>query len=147
LGTDYTVFIPSNAAMQDAVNNGWLPGTGTGAVKTPNFAPTAATDITLVQNFIKYHILKGVQVAPDAKKTGAFTTLLFNSDGSPVSLNINNTTVGAMTAIDGQGRVANAGSAASITLADHVLIESIDNYLQYYDYTSVSSANPNPIKY
>jgi len=147
VGTDYTVFIPSNAAMQDAVNNGWLPGTGSGAVKVPNFAPTSTTDVNLVVNFIKYHILKGIQVVPDAKKTGAFTTMLFNSDGSSVSLNITNNTPGTMTITDGQGRVANVGAPATATLADHVVIQSLDTYLQYLDYTSVSAANPNPTKY
>lgn len=147
VGTDYTVFIPTNAAILDAVNNGWLPGTGTGAVKNPNFAPTTSADVNLVINFIKYHILKGIQVVPDGKKTGAFATELFNSDGSGVSLNIANITPSAMTITDGQGRVANVGLPASATLADHVVIQSIDTYLQYYDYTSVSAANPNPTKY
>ena len=147
VGTDYTVFIPTNAAILDAVNNGWLPGTGTGAVKTPNFAPTSTADVNLVVNFIKYHILKGITVAPDGKKTGAFATELFNSDGSGVSLSITNTTASAMTITDGQGRVANVGLPATATLADHVVIQSIDTYLQYLDYTSVSAANPNPTKY
>lgn len=153
IGTDYTVFIPSNAAMLDAVNNGWLPGTGTGSVKTPNFAPTSTAEVNLVVNFIKYHILKGIQVVPDGKKTGSFATELFNSDGSGVSLNINNPTPNATTGVtsttitDGQGRVANVGQPATATLADHVVIQSIDTYLQYLDYTTVSAANPNPTKY
>jgi len=147
VGSDYTIFIPTNAAILDAVNNGWLPGTGTGSVKTPNFLPTTTADVNLVVNFIKYHILKGIQVVPDGKKTGAFTTQLFNSDGSAVSVNINNVTKNSMTIIDGQGRVANVGQPASALLADHVVIQTIDTYLQYYDYTSVSAANPNPTKY
>jgi len=147
VGTDYTVFIPSNAAILDAVNNGWLPGTGTGTVKTPNPGSTSSTDINLITNFIKYHVFKGTQVVPDGKKTGSFNTELFNSDGSPVSLTVSNTTANSMTLIDGQGRVANVGLPATATLADHAVIQLIDTYLQYYDYTSVSAANPNPIKY
>jgi len=147
VGTDYTVFIPSNAAILDAVKNGWLPGTVNGSVVTPNFAPTVGTDIALVANFIKYHILKGVQVVPDGKKTGAFTTLLYNIDGSSVSLNITNTTAGTMKITDGQGRIANVGAPATATLADHAVIQSIDTYLQYLDYTGTSAANPNPVKY
>jgi uncharacterized surface protein with fasciclin (FAS1) repeats len=126
VGTDYTIFIPTNAAMQDAVNNGWLPGTGTGAVKVANFTPSAAVDVAMVANFIKYHIIKANQVIPDGKKNGAYLNELFNSDGSTVSLTISNTTA---------------------TLAERTVIQSIDTYLQYYDFTSVSSANPNPIKY
>jgi len=147
LGTDYTVFIPSNAAMLDAVNNGWLPSTGTGAVKTPNFAPTATSDVNLVTNFIKYHILNGVQVVPDAKKSGQFATQLFSLDGNGVSVTINSPAPDVMSITDGQGRVANVGKVATATLADHVVIQSIDTYLQFLDYTAISAANPNPTKY
>ncbi len=148
VGTDYTIFIPTNAAMQDAVNNGWLPGTGTGAVKTPNLSSTlSAQDLSLITNFIKYHIVKGNQVIPDGKKNGAYLNELFNSDGSTVSLTINNTVANNMSIVDGNGRIANVLPVSTATLAEHTVIQSIDNYLQYYDYTSVSSANPNPTKY
>jgi len=146
VGTDYTIFIPSNAAIQDAVNNGWLPGTGTGAVKVANFAPSAASDVNLVTNFIKYHILNANQVVPDGKRTGNFVTQLFSNDGNSVLLKINNN-VGSMQVIDGQGRIANVGPVSSIVLADHAVIEQIDTYLQYLDSTALSPNNPNPNKY
>ena len=146
VGTDYTIFIPSNAAIQDAVNNGWLPGTGTGAVKAANFTPTAPSDVNLVTNFIKYHILNANQVVPDGKKTGNFVTQLFSNDGNSVLLKINNN-VNAMQVIDGQGRIANVLPVGSIVLADHAVIEQIDTYVQYLDSTALSPNNPNPNKY
>jgi len=146
VGTDYTILIPSNTAMQDAVNNGWLPGTGTGAVKTPNFAPTAAAEVNLVSNFIKYHIVKANQVIPDGKKSGNYITLLFSNDGNNVLLKFNNN-VGNLQVIDGQGRIANAGPVSSLVLADRVVIQSIDTYLQYLDSTGITPNNPNPTKY
>ena len=146
IGTDYTILIPSNAAMQDAVNNGWLPGTGTGAVKTPNFKPTAPADVNLVSNFIKYHIIKANQVIPDGKKSSNFITLLFSNDGNNVLLKVANN-VNNMQVIDGQGRIANVGPVSSIVLADHAVIEPIDTYLQYLDSTALTPANPNPNKY
>jgi uncharacterized surface protein with fasciclin (FAS1) repeats len=146
IGTDYTILIPSNTAMQDAVNNGWLPGTGSGAVKTPNFAPSAPLEVSLVANFIKYHIVKANQVIADGKKTGKYITLLFSNDGNNVVLqfanNLNNLQV-----IDGQGRIANAGPVSSMVLADRSVIHSIDTYLQYLDSTGISPNNPNPTKY
>jgi len=145
-GTDYTIFIPTNAAMQDAVNNGWLPGTGTGAVKVPNYAPTALTDIALVVNFIKYHILKAAQVVPDGQKNGSYNTELFTSDGAVVTLKVTNAK-NNMKVTDGIGRVANVLPVSTATLADHATILSIDTYLQFLDYSVVSPSNPNPIKY
>jgi uncharacterized surface protein with fasciclin (FAS1) repeats len=146
IGTDYTILIPSNTAMQDAVNNGWLPGTGSGAVKTPNFTPSSPSDVSLVVNFIKYHIIKGNQIIADGKKTGKYVTLLFSNDGNNVLLqfanNLNNLQV-----IDGQGRIANTGSVSSMVLADRSVIHSIDTYLQYLDSTGISPNNPNPTKY
>jgi len=149
IGTDYTIFVPSNQAIQDAVNNGWLPGTGTGAVKTPNFAPSAPSDISLVTNFIKYHILKANQVVPDGKKAvgGAnYITLLFSNDGNNVLLRVSNN-LNNMQVIDGQGRIANVGPVSTIVLADHSVILPIDTYLQYLDSTALTPVNPTPNKY
>lgn len=135
----YDILIPTNAAIQDAVNNGWLPGTGTGAVKVPTFNPAAnSSDQTLVTNFIKYHIIKDPKgtVIPDGKKSGAFQTLIKNSAGDPAFLTITNTisgNVGNLQIIDGQGRPATVGPAATAVLANYSIIQSINTYLQYID--------------
>jgi uncharacterized surface protein with fasciclin (FAS1) repeats len=129
------VLIPSNAAIQDAVNNGWLPGIGTGAVKVANFLPTAgSSDQALVTNFIKYHIVqdpKGTFI-PDGKKSGSFQTLLKNSNGDPAFLIINNS-LNNVQVVDGQSRPANVGPATTAVLANYAIIQSIDTYLQYID--------------
>jgi uncharacterized surface protein with fasciclin (FAS1) repeats len=132
----YTVvLVPTNAAIQDAVNNGWLPFTGTGAVKTPNYAPAAgSSDQTLVANFIKYHIVqdpKGTFI-PDGKKSGSFQTLLKNSNGDPAFLTVNNS-LNSVQIVDGQNRPANVGAASTAVLANYAIIQSIDTYLQYID--------------
>lgn len=130
----FTVLVPTNAAIQDAINNGWLPGNGTGAVKTPLFTPTATADISLVTNFMKYHFIKGFTVVPDGKKSGpAFSTLLFNSNGDQVNLNITNTGLNNMKVIDGNGRTANVANQSTSTLANYAVIQTIDTYLQYID--------------
>jgi uncharacterized surface protein with fasciclin (FAS1) repeats len=134
-GTFYNVFIPSNAAIQDAVNNGWLPGIGTGAVKVPNYAPAVgSSDQTLVANFIKYHILQDPKgtVIPDGKKSGSFQTMLKNSNGDPAFLIINNT-LNNLQIVDGQSRPALAGASSTAVLANYAIIQSINTYLQYVD--------------
>jgi len=134
-GVPFTVLVPTNAAMQDAVNNGWLPSTGTGAVKTPLFNPTVASDIALVTNFMKYHFIKGFTIAPDGKQSGpAFSTLLFNSNGDQVTLRVDNGPgQNNMRVIDGQARIANVANSSTAVLANYAIIQSIDTYLQYID--------------
>jgi uncharacterized surface protein with fasciclin (FAS1) repeats len=138
-GGIYTVFVPTNAAIQDAVNNGWLPGTGTGAVKVANYASTAVVDQALVNNFIKYHIIKGFSVVPDGKKSNtAYPTLLANSNGDITTLSVVNA-VNNMQIFDGQiltgnvKRFAVANSQNNVVLGNYVVINPINTYLQYID--------------
>lgn len=131
-GGTYTILVPSNAAIQDAVNNGWLPGTGTGAVKTPNPTSTSVTDQALVNNFIKYHIIKGFSVVPDGKKSGTYPTLLANSNGDITNLSITNA-INNMQVTDGQKRIAVSNSMNSVVLGNFVVIDPINTYLQYID--------------
>jgi hypothetical protein len=44
LGLNYTVMIPTNTAMRQAVRDGKLPGTVSNGVGVPNFAPTSLAD-------------------------------------------------------------------------------------------------------
>jgi uncharacterized surface protein with fasciclin (FAS1) repeats len=129
-GVNYTVFIPTNAAMQDAVNKGWLPGTGTGAVKTPNYNPSTQADKDLVSRFIQYHILNKTTVATDGKKSGSFPTLLTTSTGDPATFNVTNG-VGSMQITDANGTVANLAPSASNVLSNLTVIHQIDTFLKY----------------
>ena len=83
-GSFYTVFVPKNSAIRDAIAAGLLPGTPT----TPNFTPTATADKLLVEKFIQYHILDKRQVIADGKDIGSFATLLKNSSGDPLTVNV-----------------------------------------------------------
>jgi uncharacterized surface protein with fasciclin (FAS1) repeats len=129
-GVFYTVFIPNNAAIQAAVNAGLLPGTGTGAVKTPNFAPTTQADIALVTNFIQYHILNKNTVVPDGKKSGTYETLYKKLTGDPGTVLLNNIP-NSLAITDNFARRANVVLSSSNNLADRCVIHLIDNYLQY----------------
>jgi uncharacterized surface protein with fasciclin (FAS1) repeats len=129
-GVFYTLFIPTNAAIQDAVNKGFLPGTGTGAVKTPSYNPALQADKDLVARFIQYHILKQTTVVPDGKKTGAYPSLYTGPTGDPATFTINSTP-GTMQITDAQGNKANLVPANSNVLSNRVVIHQIDNFLRY----------------
>jgi uncharacterized surface protein with fasciclin (FAS1) repeats len=127
-GVFYTIFIPSNAAITQAVKDGILPGTV--ATGVPNFAPTVLTDKVLVANFIYYHILNKTTVVPDGKKTGTFTALLQKNTGDPTVFNISSSP-NQLSITDNYSRVANVIVASSNNLANRCVIHLIDNYLKY----------------
>lgn len=129
-GTFYTVFVPNNAAIQAAVNAGLLPGTGTGANKTPNFAPTLEADKNKVASFIYYHVLNKKSLIPDGKESGAVETLLKNNLGDPVNITVLSS-VGAMQLTDVANRRSNVVLDQSNNLSNRTVVHLINNYLQY----------------
>ncbi|MBE9666370.1 fasciclin domain-containing protein [Mucilaginibacter boryungensis] len=146
LGGNYTVFIPTQAAMKQAVVDGFLPGTTTivGGVKTfASFTtnPTTTADKDLVARFIYFHILNGITIAPDGKKgvNGTpFPTLLKDSQGNTLNL-ITFNQPNNLKIQDNQVRTAtvtppNNNSyfpATSNYLGNRALLHQIDNYLRY----------------
>ena len=127
-GSPYTIFVPTNAAIEDAVRSGILPGdVTTGA---PNFAPSDLAQQQAVASFIQYNILNKNMVAPDGKKQGDFVTLYTTLDGVPTKLKLNNS-VGNMT-ISGINRdMAHLNLNYSNNLGDYVIIHSIDKVLDF----------------
>jgi uncharacterized surface protein with fasciclin (FAS1) repeats len=127
-GTFYTVFAPSNTAIENAVKDGVLPGnTTTGA---PNVNPTLAPDKELVSRFILYHILNKRSLIPDGKESGGFETLLKNANGDVLPITIINQ-VGNMQVTDMNNRKSNVVVAKSNNLSNRTIIHLIDNYLKY----------------
>lgn len=129
-GSFYTVFVPDNAAIQAAVNAGLLPGTGTGAVKTPNFNPTLASERELVANFIYYHVLNKKTVIPDGKESGGMETMLKDNKGDAITVTVLSSP-GAMQLTDFANRKSGVRAAQSNNLSNRTVIHLIDNYLQY----------------
>lgn len=116
-GSFYTVLIPSNAAIQQAVNDGMLPGTGSGAVKTPNFNPTTGAERELVNRFIQYHIVNKKSLIPDGKESGGVETLLKNAAGDVLPVTILSQP-GSMQITDMNNRKANVNVAKSNNLSN-----------------------------
>ncbi|MES2279016.1 MAG: fasciclin domain-containing protein [Bacteroidota bacterium] len=146
LGANYTIFIPTQAAMKQAVVDGYLPGTttGTGAAKvwaSFTYNPSSSTDKDLVSRFIQYHILNGISIAPDGKKgvNGVtFPTLLRNVAGDALTV-VTFNQPGNLRIEDSQARFVNLIApnnnsyfpATSNYLGNHVLLHQIDSYLRY----------------
>jgi uncharacterized surface protein with fasciclin (FAS1) repeats len=130
LGVNYTVFIPNDAAIKQAVIDKILPGTVNGAVVTPNYNPTDPNDIALVSKFILYHILNKTTVAPDGVKSGSYETLFKDSNGDTGTLLIQNQ-LNNLRIADMNGRTSAVVNNNSNVLSNRTLIHQIDNYLKY----------------
>lgn len=147
LGANYTVFVPTQAAMKQAVLDGVLPGTytGTGSSKvfvSFNYAPTDPVQQALVTKFIQYHIINGTSIVPDGQKGGAlgkgFDTFLKNETGQPYKIIVFNSVGGGFQLQDNLSRTAqltptNYNSffpATSNYLGDRVVYHQINNYLK-----------------
>lgn len=129
-GSFYTIFVPKNAAIKQAVIDGFLPGTVSGTTVTPNFRPTLDADKFKIEQFIQYHILDKRSVIADGKDQGAFPTLLKNDVGDPVYVTIQYPG-GVFQLSDAIGRKANLVTSQSNNLSNRTVIHLIDNYLRY----------------
>jgi len=127
-GGFYTVFVPTNAAITQAVKDGLLPGnTTTGA---PTFNPTAQADKNKVTRFLQYHILNKNIVATDGVKNGAYATMLADSNTDPTYITIINQ-VDNMQLRDAYNNSATVILMRSNNLSNRTLIHAIDKVLRY----------------
>lgn len=128
-GTLYTVFIPTNSAIMQAVKDGVLPGNTTTGVPKFSVGLTNA-EKTLVNNFILYHILNKKTLIPDGKESGPFETMLKNTVGEVLPVTVISQP-GSMQITDMNSRRANLILAKSNNLSNRAVIHLIDNYLKY----------------
>ena len=132
-GANYTVFIPTRAAMQQAVRDGVLPGIVSGNNVTFTYNPSSVDDKAKVSRFIQFHILDGVAIAADGKKSpngSAFNTLLVNSSGDKLALLVFNQ-LNNLQVQDNRTQRATYVPAASNNLATQAILHQINNYLRY----------------
>ena len=125
-GSFYTFFIPNKAAMIQAINDGYLPGTA----GVPNFTPTLTSDKLKVEKFIQYHILDKRTVIANGIDIGSYPSLLRNTAGDPVTFSILYPG-GIFEVGDGFGRKARLVTALSNNLSNRTVIHLVDNYLRY----------------
>ncbi|TKC10458.1 hypothetical protein FA048_09745 [Pedobacter polaris] len=131
-GSFYTIFVPTNAAVQAAVTANLLPKLANG---TPNFAPTDAAEISKVSKFIQYHIIKNT-VANDGQKTGVFESLLKDDSGDAAKVTVTANTNGpnVLTLRDVANSTVNVllgPTDRSNVLSNRTVIHQINTYLKY----------------
>ncbi len=125
-GSFYTVFVPKNSVIVQAINDGMLPGTA----GVPNFTPTVTADKLKVESFINYHILDKRTVIANGNDIGSYPSLLKNVAGDPVTFSILYPG-GIFELGDGYNRKARLVTALSNNLSNRTVIHLIDNYLKY----------------
>lgn len=129
-GTFYTLFIPNNAAIMQAVKDGMLPGNTTTGV--PNFNNATQTNVQREQviRFIYHHFLDKATIAADGDQSGSFPTLLKTNIGDPINVFVNNTP-GLLTLTDMTNRNATVISPVSYYVGNRIVIHLTNNYLKY----------------
>lgn len=131
-GVSYTVLIPTNAAIVEAVKAGLLPGNVTTGV--PNFTTTDGASVTLVNKFIQYHIINKSTIVSDGQKTGEFETLLKSDSGDASKINVVMNTTTSLMIRDITGKTVNVLLGAndrSNVLSNRTVIHQINSYLKY----------------
>jgi uncharacterized surface protein with fasciclin (FAS1) repeats len=129
-GTLYTAFVPSNAAIMQAVKDGVLPGNTTTGVPNLTANTWTAAQKEQVTSFILYHILAKYTLVPNGKESGPFESMLKNDQGEVIPLTVLNQP-GSMQITDVKNRKANVIVAQSNNLSNRTVIHLIDNYLKY----------------
>lgn len=123
-GTFFTVFVPTNDAMLQAVTDGLLP----------NLPPPAWENLQRIQvaNFILYHLVPTFNIVPNGKESGSLETLYVAPDGEVVKVGVANS-VGAIELTDSKGRKANVdmNSTGTNVLGNRAIIHQINTYLNY----------------
>lgn len=131
-GVNYTILIPTNAAIVLAVKAGLLPGNVTTGV--PNFTSADGVDITKVNKFIQYHIINKSTVVSDGQKIGEFESLLKNDVGDAAKINVTINTVNSLLLRDVTGTTVNVllgPTDMSNVLSNRAVIHQINSYLKY----------------
>lgn len=133
LGFMGSFLIPDNDAIQAAVNDGLLPGTGTAPNKVAVFAPTDAVDKEKVAKFIQYHIIKRSVIA-NGLQNGSNAESLYRS---LLTDKLGYVAIGDpggaanLTFTDDFARTIGINAASSYMLADRVVFHSLKSYLKY----------------
>jgi uncharacterized surface protein with fasciclin (FAS1) repeats len=120
-GSSYTLLVPDNAAMDEAIAQGYLPASNN---------PSATADKEKVANFIRYHLLDKATVVPDGKKDGGFVTLLQKDNGEPTTVNIANA-AGTLTITDMLRNATTLNLANSNNLSNRTVIHLLTGFLKF----------------
>ncbi len=122
-GSSYTILMPNNAAIAAAKTAGLLP-----AVTT-----TDPAEKVKIENFIKYHIISNVNIAPDGNRDViSALTQYKNSNDEYVTVGVNNQ-VNNLELKDRKNRSVKVVNNVNLYLGNRVLIHELEGYLNYLD--------------
>ncbi|MCH7404355.1 fasciclin domain-containing protein [Belliella aquatica] len=131
-GAFFTVLVPSNDAIDQAIIDGKLPA-------NPNTGN--AEEREQIAAFLKYHFIPRNTIVPDGKKIvnpsgEEFNTLYATLSGEVQKVIIDNSANGntppfTMTVRDGQGNIANVIIPQSNVLANRAVIHQLDRILEF----------------
>ncbi len=121
-GSSYTLLMPNNDAVQQAINDGVLP------------ADPSTGDIVgkfQIESFIKYHILTNVNVAADGNSDIlSAVTLAKNENDESLTVNVSNA-VGNLRFVDRKGRTVPTVYTPDLYLSDRIVLHELNGYLNY----------------
>lgn len=121
-GSAYTLLLPNNDAIQQAIDAGILPDDPlSGAIQ----------DKFRIESFIKYHILTNVNVAPDGNQDIiSAITLLKDTNDDSITINLVNR-VGDLRFVDRHNRSIPVVYRTDLYLSDRIVLHELDGYLDY----------------
>jgi uncharacterized surface protein with fasciclin (FAS1) repeats len=131
VGAFYTLLVPTNAAIQQAVTEGRLPANVLSSGQT-------AAQRQAVEKFIQYSIIDKNTIAVDGKKAAKYATLLKNAVGDSRLLTVryapgDNPDPATMEIVDDTAtpNIARPSVTYSNNLCNRALIHSIDKVLKF----------------
>ncbi|TYP98378.1 uncharacterized protein DUF4993 [Sphingobacterium allocomposti] len=121
-GSLYTLLMPNNEAVQQAIDDGVLP---------PDPATGDIVGKFQIESFIRYHILTNVNVAPDGNQDIlSAVTLAKNVDDESLTVNVSNA-VGNLRFVDRKGRTVSTVYTPDLYLSDRIVLHELNGYLNY----------------
>lgn len=121
LGLSYTMLIPNNEAIQQAIVNGDLPSSPT---------TTDPAERERINRFLQYHIVRN-SFAIDGKKTGQFQSLARNPAGELMTLTVVANQSNSLVVRGNDGADVSADVSNSNGLAQRTMVHVLNGYLKH----------------
>ena len=121
-GSPYTLLMPNNDAIQQAIDDGVLPA---------NPATEDFVERNTIENFIKYHILNNVNIAADGNQDilSAITAMKDENDEA-LTVDVVNAE-GNLRFVDRQDQTVSAVYTPDLYLSDRIVLHELNGYLNF----------------
>lgn len=122
LGLNYTMLVPTNEAIQQAITNGDLP------------SDPATTDVAQrerIGRFLQYHIVRNNAFVTDGKKRGTFQTVARDAAGDYMTIQVVTNQPTNLVVRDNTGANVSLDVARSNGLAQRTMVHVLNGYLNH----------------